>query len=193
MKHERADFLVACALAAAAPVAAGAAGDPLTQAKSDLAKLTADASAANTAVAADGSDPAKLRQDAKKGWFTLKADWKLLLVDAKAARKAGAGTKELRSLLQDARTQMKGFRSAVRTAHTQAAKQSKGSNGPKGSSKAKRKPSQGSDEDGPATRPQASDPKMVTGRTTAAPLPFASIRAWPRPDLSARPCLRSRS
>ena len=149
MKHERAVFLVACALAAAVPVAAGAAGDPLTQTKSDLAKLTADTSTAIAAVAADGSDLAKLRQDVKKGLFTLKADWKLLLVDAKAARKAGADKKELRSLLQAARTQMKGFRSAARTAHTQPAKHNKGSNGPKGSSKTKRKPpGQGSDEDG---------------------------------------------
>jgi hypothetical protein len=151
MKHERIVLIIACSLAAALPVAAAAAGDPLTQAKADLAKLTADASAATAAVAADGSDMAKLRQDAKKGLFTLKADWKLLLADAKAARKAGADKKELRSLLQAARTQMKGFRSAVRTAHTQAAKQNKGSNGPKGSSKVKDKgkpPGQGSDEDG---------------------------------------------
>jgi hypothetical protein len=149
MKHERIVLLVACSLAAALPVAAAAADDPLTQAKADLAKLTADASAATAAVAADGSDMAKLRQDAKKGLFKLKADWKLLLADAKAARKAGADKKELRSLLQAARTQMKGFRSAVRTAHTQAAKQNKGSNGPKGSSKAKGKlPGLGSDEDG---------------------------------------------
>jgi hypothetical protein len=149
MKHERTVLLVACALAAAVPVAAAAAGDPLTQAKADLAKLTADASAATAAVAADGSDMAKLRQDAKKGLFTLKADWKLLLADAKAARKAGADKKELRSVMQAARTQMKGFRSAVRTAHTQAAKQNKGSNGPKGSSKAKgTPPGQGPDEDG---------------------------------------------
>ena len=149
MKHERIVLIVACALAAAVPVAAAAAVDPLTQAKADLAKLTADASAATAAVTADGSDTAKLRQDVKKGLFTLKADWKLLLADAKVARKAGADKKELRSLLQAARTQMKGFRSTVRTAHTQAAKQNKGSNGPKGSSKAKGKPpGQGSDEDG---------------------------------------------
>jgi hypothetical protein len=151
MKHERVVLIAACALAAALPVAASAAGDPLAQAKTDLAKLTSDASAATAAVAADGSDMARIREDAKKGLFALKADWKLLLADAKAARKAGADTKELRSLLQAARTQMKGFRSAVRTAYTQAAKQNKGSNSPKGSSKAKGKgkpPGQGSDKEG---------------------------------------------
>jgi hypothetical protein len=149
MKHERIVLLVACSLAAALPVAAAAADDPLTQAKADLAKLTADASAAKATIAADGADMAKLRQDAKKGRFTLKSDWKHLLSDASVARKAGADKKELRSLLQAARTQMKGFRSAVRTAYTQAAKQNKGSNGPQGSSKAKGKlPGLGSDEDG---------------------------------------------
>ena len=140
---------IGCSLAAALPVAAAAAGDPLAQTKADLAKLTADASAAEAAIAADGSDMAKLRQDAKKGLFTLKSDWKLLLSDASVARKNGVDKKELRSLLQAARTQVKGFRSVVRTAHTRAAKQNQGSNGPKGSSKAKGKPSgPGSDKDG---------------------------------------------
>ena len=132
---------VACALAAAVPVSAAAAADPLAQSKADLAKLTADASAAKSAVVADGSDRASLRRDAKKGLFTLKADWKLLLADAGAARKAGADRTELRSLLQAARTQMKGFRSAVRAAYTQAAKQNKGSNGSKGPHGSKGKPS----------------------------------------------------
>jgi hypothetical protein len=142
-------LIIACSLVAALPVAAAAAGDPLDQTKADLAILTADASAAKATIAADGSDRAKLRQDAKKWLFTLKSDWKLLLSDASAARKNGADKKELKSLLQAARTQMKEFRSVVRTAHTRAAKQNKGSNGPKGSSKAKGKPSgPGSDKDG---------------------------------------------
>jgi len=141
MRHPRVVLIIACSLVAAVPAAAAAAGDPLAQAKADLAKLTADTSAAEAAIAADGSDMAKLRQDAKKGLFTLKSDWKLLLSDATAARKAGGGKKQLKSLLQAARTQVKVFRSVVRTAHTRAAKQNKGSNGPKGSSKDKGKPS----------------------------------------------------
>ena len=149
MKHERIVLIIACSLAAALPVAAAAAGDPLAQTKADFARLTADASDAEATIAADGTDMTKLRKDAKKGLFTLKSDWKLLLSDASAARKDGADKSELRSLLKAARTQMKGFRSVVRTAYTQAAKQNKGSNGPKGSSKGKGKPSgQGSGKDG---------------------------------------------
>jgi hypothetical protein len=129
MKEKRVIVAVVCVLAAAIPGAATADGDPLAQTKGDLAKLTTDASSAKAAIAADGTDMAQLRRDAKKGLFTLKADWKLLLADAKTARKAGADKKDLRSLLQAARTQMKGFRSAVRTAYTKAAKQNKGSNG----------------------------------------------------------------
>ena len=149
MKHERIVLIIVCSLAAALPVAAAAAGDPLAQTKADLARLTADASDAEATIAADGTDMTKLRKDAKKGLFTLKSDWKLLLSDASAARKDGADKSELRSLLKAARTQMKGFRSVVWTAYTQAAKQNKGSNGPKGSSKGKGKPSgQGSGKDG---------------------------------------------
>ena len=127
---------------------ASAAGDPLAQTRADLAKLSADASAAESTVAADakGSNIAQLKRDAKAGLTTLKADSKLMLVDATAARKARADGAGLRSLLQAARTQVKGFRSAVRSAFAQAkqaVKQNKGSKGSKG------KPSgQGSDEDG---------------------------------------------
>ena len=78
---------LACALAAAVPAVAGAAGDPLDQATADVAKLTSDASAAKSTIAADGSDVAQLGRDAEKGLFTLRADWKLLLRDATAARK----------------------------------------------------------------------------------------------------------
>src|SRR5690349_11282753 len=109
MKHARIVLIIVCSLAAALPVAAAAAGDPLAQTKADLAKLTADASDAEAAIDADGTDMAKLRQDAKKGLFTLKSDWKLLLSDASAARKDGADKSGLRSLLKAARTQMKGF------------------------------------------------------------------------------------
>jgi len=148
MKQMGVIVTAACALASAIPVAASAAGDPLAQTKADLAKLSSDASAAESTVAADakGSNLAQLKRDAKAGQMTLKADWKLMLVDATAARKAGADKTGLRSLLQAARSQVKGFRSAVRTAFAQAkqaAKQNKGSKGSKG------KPSgQGSDEDG---------------------------------------------
>jgi hypothetical protein len=149
MNEKRVIMTIVCAVAAAVPVAASAAGDPLAQTNADLAKLTADASAAKSTIAADGNDMALLRRDAKKGLFTLKADWKLLLADAKTARKAGADKKELRSLMEAARTQMKGFRSAVRTAYTQAAKQNKGSNSSKSSPGSKGKHSgQGSDDDG---------------------------------------------
>src|SRR5262249_42205013 len=123
------------------------AGDPLATVKADLAKLTADAGAAESTVAADAqsSDLAQLKRDAKAGSKTLKADWKLLVTDANAARKSAGESKELRSLLQAARTQVKGFRSAVRSGFAQAkraAKQNKGSNGSKG------KPSsRGSDKD----------------------------------------------
>jgi hypothetical protein len=147
MNEKRVIIAIACSLAAAVPVTATAAVDPLVQAKADLAKLTADLGTAESTIAADGSDMAQLRRDAKKGLFTLKADWKLLLTDAKAARKAGADKVGLRSLLQAARTQMKGFRSAVRAAYTQAAKQNKGSNSSKGSPGSKGKHSgQGSDD-----------------------------------------------
>jgi len=148
MKQMGVIVTAACAFAAAIPVAASGAGDPLAQATADLAKLSSDASGAESTVAADAksSNLAQLKRDAKAGQMTLKADWKLMLVDATAARKAGADKAGLRSLLQAARTQVKGFRSAVRTAFAeakQAAKQNKGSKGSKG------KPSgQGSDEDG---------------------------------------------
>ena len=147
MKQTRVIVTIACALAAVLPVAASAAGDPLAQTKADLAKLSSDASAASTVAAdAKSSDLAQLKRDAKAGLATLKADWKLLIFDATAARKGGADKTELRSLLQAARTQAKGFRSAVRSAFAQArqaAKQNKGSKGSKG------KPSgQGSDEAG---------------------------------------------
>jgi hypothetical protein len=144
MYEKRVMMTIVCALAVAVPAVAIAADDPLAQVKTDLSKLTADASAAKSTIAADGSDMPQLRRDAKKGLFTLKADWKLLLRDATAARKAGADKKELRSLLEAARTQMKGFRSVVRTAYTQAAKQNKGSNGSKSSHSHR---AQGSDDD----------------------------------------------
>jgi hypothetical protein len=149
MNEKRIIVTIVCALAVAVPLTAAAADDPLAQAKADLAKLTGDASAAKATLAADGSDMVQLRRDAKKGLFTLKADSKLLLADAKAARQAGADKKQLRSLLEAARTQMKGFRSAVRTAYTQAAKQNKGSHGSNSSPGSKGKHSgQGSDDDG---------------------------------------------
>ena len=148
MNEKRFIVAIVCTLAVVVPLAAAAA-DPLAQAQADLANLSADATAAKTTIASDGSDMAQLRRDAKKGRFILKADWKLLLADAKAARKAGADKKELRSLVQAARTQMKGFRSAVRTAYTQAAKQNKGSHSSKSSPGSKGKHSgQGSDDDG---------------------------------------------
>jgi len=125
---------VACALAAV-PLAASAAGDPLAEANADLAKLSGDAATAKAAVAADASngDVAQLKRDAKTGLATLKADSKLLQVDVIAARKAGGDRVELRSLLQTARLQVKGFRSAVRSSLAQArqaAKRNRGSNGP---------------------------------------------------------------
>ncbi len=140
--------VVAAALAAGSPLVATASGDPLAQAKADLSKLTADTGTAEAAVAADAksSDIAQLKRDARAGLATLEADGKVLLVDAAAARKAGADKTALRSLLQAARTQAKGFRSAVRSAFAQArqaAKQNRGSKGSKGSSS-----SRGSDEDG---------------------------------------------
>jgi len=152
MKQMRVVVTIGCVLAAVVPAAAVAAGDPLSQAQADLAKLTSDAATAGTAVSADAknSDLAQLKRDTRAGRATLKADWKLLLVDAGAARKAGADKAQLRSLLQAARTQVKGFRSVVRSAFRQArqaAKQNKGSSGSKGASKGKPS-SQGSDEDG---------------------------------------------
>jgi hypothetical protein len=149
---KRTSLVIACALAAGVPAVATAAGDPLAQAKADLAELTADVSAAASTVAADAKagSLAQLKRDAKTGHITLKADWKLLLTDAAAARKTGGDRTELRSLLKAARTQMKGFRFAVRAAFAQAkqaAKQNKGSNGPKGSLKGK-PAGRGSDEDG---------------------------------------------
>jgi hypothetical protein len=152
MKQMRVVVTIGCALAAVVPAAATAAGDPLAQAKADLTKLTSDVSAAEATIAADakGSDLAQLKRDAKAGSTTLKADWKVLLVDVAAARKAGADKAQLKSLLQAARTQVKGFRSAVRSAFAearQAAKRIKGSKGSKGAGTGK--PSgQGSDEDG---------------------------------------------
>jgi hypothetical protein len=149
MNEKRFIVAIVCTLAVAAPVATAAADDPLAQATADLAKLIADASAAKSTLAADGSDMAQLRRDAKQGLFTLKADWEVMLGDAKAARKTGADKKDLRSLMQGARTQMKGFHSAVRAAYTQAAKQHKGSHGSKSSPGSKgNHPGQGSDDDG---------------------------------------------
>jgi hypothetical protein len=153
---KRTSLVIACALAAGVPAVATAAGDPLAQAKADLAELTADVSAAASTVAADAKagSLAQLKRDAKTGHITLKADWKLLLTDAAAARKTGGDRTELRSLLKAARTQMKGFRSAVRTAYTQAAKQNKGSNSSKSSPGSSQQGSkgkhsgQGSDDDG---------------------------------------------
>jgi hypothetical protein len=134
MKQTGVIVSIACALAAV-PVAVSATGDPLAQANADLVKLTADASAAETAVAADAgkADVAQLKRDARAGMTILKADSKLLLVDAAAARRAGGDRTELRLLLQAARAQVKGFRSAVRSARAQAgkaAKRNRGSNGP---------------------------------------------------------------
>jgi hypothetical protein len=135
MKRTGIVVTIACAVAVV-PVAAWAGGDPLAQPRADLAKLTGDANTAKTAVATDASngDIAQLKRDAKAGFVTLKSDSKLLLVDANAARAAGGDKTELRSLLQAARLQVKGFRSAVRSAFAQArpaAKQNKGSNGSK--------------------------------------------------------------
>jgi hypothetical protein len=132
MKQSGAIVAIACALAAV-PLSASAAGDPLAQPKADLAKLTADAAGARTTVAADvtNGDVAQLKRDAKAGLTTLKADSKLLLVDVTVARKAGGDKTELRSLLQAARAQVKGFRSAVRSSFAQArktAKRNRGSN-----------------------------------------------------------------
>jgi hypothetical protein len=133
MKRTGVIVSIACALAAV-PLSASAAGDPLAQAKADLAKLTVDASTAGTAVAADAdkADVARLEHDAKAGLTILNVDSKLLLIDAAAARKAGGDRTELRSLLHAARAQVKGFRSAVRSARAQAgkaAKRNRGSNG----------------------------------------------------------------
>jgi hypothetical protein len=107
------------------------AGDPLAQPKADLAKLTADAAGARTTVAADvtNGDVAQLKHDAKAGLTTLKADWKLLLVDVTTARKAGGDKTELRSLLRAARAQVKGFRSAVRSSLARASKTAKRNTG----------------------------------------------------------------
>lgn len=126
MKQGGAIVTIACALAAV-PLSASAAGDPLAQPKADLAKLTADAAATRTTVAADvtNGDVAQLKRDAKAGLMTLKADSKLLLVDVNAARKAGGDKTELRSLLQAARAQVKSFRSAVRSSIAQARKTAK--------------------------------------------------------------------
>ena len=128
------------------PVAAAATGDPLDVVKADLAKLIADASGAEATVAADAKngDLTGLRRDAKAGLVALKADWKLLRFDSRAAHKSGTDKSELRSLLQAARTQMKEFRSAVRSAFAQAKPAGKQNTGSKGS---KGKPSSpGSDE-----------------------------------------------
>jgi hypothetical protein len=130
MKQSGAIVAIACALAAV-PLSASAAGDPLAQPKADLAKLTADAAGARTTVAADvtNGDVAQLKHDAKAGLTTLKADWKLLLVDVTTARKAGGDKTELRSLLRAARAQVKGFRSAVRSSLAQARKTAKRNTG----------------------------------------------------------------
>jgi hypothetical protein len=149
MKQTGVILTIASTLVLGLPVVAAAAGDPLAQPNADLAKLEADANAAESTVAADanGSDLAQLARDAKAGSSTLKSDWKLLIVDATAARKAGADKTQLRSLLGVARTRVKAFRSAVRTAFAkarQAAKQNRGAKGAKHG-----EPSgQGSDEDG---------------------------------------------
>jgi hypothetical protein len=134
MKQTRVIVTIACALAVV-PVTAAAAGDPLAQPKADLAKLTADVAAAKTAVAADAgsADVAQLKRDAKAWLTTLKADSKLLLLDATAARKARGDKTELRSLLQAARAQVKGFRSAVRSAFAQVRQAAKRERGPSGS------------------------------------------------------------
>jgi hypothetical protein len=130
MKQSGAIVAIACALAAV-PLSASAAGDPLAQPKADLAKLTADAADARTTVAADvtNGDVAQLKRDAKAGLTTLKADWKLLLVDVTTARKAGGDKTELRSLLRAARAQVKGFRSAVRSSLARASKTAKRNTG----------------------------------------------------------------
>lgn len=149
MNEKRLIITIVCALAASVPVAA-AAGDPLAQPTSDLSQLTADANSAGSTVTADGKsgDLARLKRDAKAGNGTLKADWKLLLTDVTAARKAGGDKVALRSLMQAARSQLKGFRSVVRAAFAQArqtAKQNKGSHGSKGKGEHS---GQGSDDDG---------------------------------------------
>jgi hypothetical protein len=150
---KRTSLVIASALAAGLPVAAAAAGDPLAQAKADLTKLTADATAAASTVASDAmaGSLAQLRRDSRAGHLTLRADWKLLLVDATAARKAGGDRQELKSLLKAARTQLNGFRSAVWTAFAQAkhaAKQSTGPNGPAGSRHNGKPAGRGSDKEG---------------------------------------------
>lgn len=148
MKQTGVVLTIVSAVALGLPVMASAAGDPLSQPKADLAKLLADASAAESTVAADAgaSDRARLAQDAKAGSTTLRSDWKLLLLDATAARKAGADKAELRSLLQAARTQLKAFRSAVRAAFAKTKRAGKQNTGSKGTKRGE--PSgQGSDED----------------------------------------------
>jgi len=150
---KRTSFVIASALAAALPVAAAAAGDPLTQTKADLTKLTADANAAASTVAADAKagSLAQLRRDARTGHLTLRADWKLLLVDATAARKAGGDGQELKAVMKAVRTQLKGFRSAVWTAFAQtkrAPEQSTGPNGPAGSRHKGKPVGRGSDKEG---------------------------------------------
>ena len=150
---KRTSLVIASALAAALPVAAAAdGGDPLAQPKADLTKLTADAGAAASTVAADAKagSLAQLRHDARTWHGTLRADWKLLHIDAAAVRKAGADRQELRSLLKAARTQLKGFRSAIRTAFAQvrhAEKQNTWSNRPKGSRDKGKPAGRGSDKE----------------------------------------------
>jgi hypothetical protein len=147
MTEKRIIVTLVCAVAVAAPAAASAAGDPLAQPKADLAKLTADANAADA-----GSAKGQLKRDAKAGAATLRADWKVLVLDVAAARKAGGDKQALKSLLRTAQQQLKGFRSAVRTAFGHgkpAAGQNEGSKGSQGSQGSKGKHSgPGSDDDG---------------------------------------------
>lgn len=153
MTEKRFIVTIVCALALAAPAAASAAADPLAQPKADLAKLTADANAAAATLAGDaGSAKGQLQRDAKAGAATLRADWKVLVHDVAAARKAGGDKQALKSLLRTAQQQLKGFRSAVRTAFGHgkpSAEQNAGSKGSKGSDGSKGKHSgPGSDDDG---------------------------------------------
>jgi hypothetical protein len=146
-------FVIASAIAAAPPVTAAASGDPLAQSKADLPRLTTDASPAASTVAADveAGNLAQLRRDATWAHVTLKADWKLLSSTQRLARKAGGDGAAMRSLLMAARTQTKGFRSAARSAFTQAkqaAKQNTGSNGPRRSRDKGKPAGRGSDEEG---------------------------------------------
>jgi opacity protein-like surface antigen len=153
MTEKRIIVTLVCAVAVAAPAAASAAGDPLAQPKADLAKLTADANAAAATLAADaGSAKGQLKRDAKAGAATLRADWKVLVLDVAAARKAGGDKQALESLLRTAQQQLKGFRSAVRTAFGHgkpAAGEKEGSKGSQGSHGSNGKHSgPGSDDDG---------------------------------------------